>query len=132
MKTDPKLHHAAKRIMPGSLENVIELFGILGCKLAYQPSGMRWAMIAQDGLEFDVQLVESRGIPLEGESRRDSQVSFISENPIEHIEKVRAWAEKKGLKFYQNSWSDREFYFDLPELFVDWVVEVMHVSILED
>lgn len=89
-------------------------------------------MMAQEGLEFDIQLIESKGQTLEGETRPNSQIAFISDRPREDIEKVRVWAEQRGVKFTQNAWSEMEFYFDLPELFVDWVVEVMHTSILEE
>jgi hypothetical protein len=130
MNPDPRLHHTAKRIRPGSLDKVIEMFELLGLKLAYRPEGMRWAMIDQEGLNFDIQLIEVEGEQLEGESRRDSQISFVSENPIEQIEKVHVWAEEKGLTFVQKSWNEREHYFDLPDLFVDWVVEIMHVSVV--
>lgn len=130
MNPDPRLHHTAKRIKPNSLEKVIEMFEIFGCKVSYQPSGMRWAMVDQEGLNFDIQLIEVEGKQLEDDTRRSSQISFISENPTEHIEKVRAWAESEGLKFLQNSWNEHEFYFDLPDLFVDWVIEVMHVSVV--
>jgi hypothetical protein len=89
-------------------------------------------MIAQDGLDFDIQLIETKSTMLHDETRPNSQIAFISEKPLEDIEKVRRWAEGKNIMFTQNAWSDKEFYFDLPELFVDWVVEVMDVSILED
>ncbi len=87
-------------------------------------------MLAQDGLDFDIQLIEVEGTPLEGEARRDSQISFVSQSPLEHIEKVRLWAEEKKLTFLHKSWNEHEHYFDLPGLFVDWVVEIMHVSVV--
>lgn len=89
-------------------------------------------MVDQEGLNFDIQLIEVEGEQIEGETRRDSQISFVSEDPAEHIEKVRVWAEEEGLTFIQKSWNEREHYFDLPDLFVDWVVEVMHVSVVEE
>ncbi|MDB5188062.1 MAG: hypothetical protein JWO50_582 [Candidatus Kaiserbacteria bacterium] len=131
MNPDPRLHHTAKRIQRGSLGNVIEMFALLGCKVSYRPEGNGWAMIGQEGLNFDIQLIEVDGIPLEGETRRDSQISFVSENPTDHINKVHIWAEEKNLTFIQKSWNEREHYFDLPDLFVDWVVEVMHISVVE-
>lgn len=128
----PKLHHAAKRIAPGSLETVIEMFELLGCKVSYRPEGMRWAMVAQDGLDFDIQLIETEAESLEGAARPNSQIAFISDQPEEDIARVRDWAESRGLRFAQNAWTDREFYFDLPDLFTDWVVEIMHVSVIEN
>jgi hypothetical protein len=44
---------------------------------------------------------------------------------------MKIWVESKGKQFESGSWSDREFYFDCPEVFVDFVVEIMHTSIIE-
>lgn len=132
MKTDPQLHHAAKRITRNSLEKVIEAFEQLGCKLMYSLGDSRWAMVGQDGLAFDIQLVEVDEKPVQSKSRINSHVAFISDAPAEKIQKVERWAAQNKIRFEKGGWSERELWFDLPDLFVDFVVEVMHVSITEE
>ncbi|MBX4190218.1 hypothetical protein KW791_02910 [Candidatus Parcubacteria bacterium] len=134
LKTDPLLHHVCKRIQLNTLEAVTEMFELLGMKVVYRPpNGVRWAMIAQEGLNFNIQLAEVRETPIEDASRKNgSHVAFISNNPTEVIQKVEDWAKTKNLQFRKGGWSERELWFDFPELFVDFVVEVMHTSILEE
>lgn len=131
MKTDPQLHHTAKRITPKSLELVVEVFELLGCKVTFREGNARWVMIGQDGLSFDIQLVEVDETPIHTKSRVSSHVAFISNYPEEQIAKVEEWAQKKNIKFEKGGWNEKEQWFDLPELFVDFVVEIMHVSVVE-
>jgi len=55
----------------------------------------------------------------------------LSDTPKEDIDEVRLWAEKKGVEFVQGGWSDKELWFDLPEVFTNFVIEVMHTSVVE-
>ena len=132
MRTYPQLHHVAKRITPRSLEKIIEVFGLLGCEVTYQKDAARWIMIGQHGLPFDIQLIEVNEAPQQSISRTSSHVAFISNTPVEHIEKVERWASEQNVRFEKGGWSEKELWFDLPELFVDFVVEVMHVSVIEE
>jgi hypothetical protein len=132
MKTDPQLHHVAKRITPRSLERVIEAFELFGCKVKYRQGDARWAMVGQEGLPFNIQLAEVDEVPRKDASKIGSHIGFISNTPAEQIEKVEKWALEKEIRFEKGGWSERELWFDLPDLFVDFVVEVMHVSITEE
>lgn len=132
MTIDPQLHHSAKRITPQSLEKVIEVFKFLGCKVTYRKGDDRWAMVGQDDLLFYVQLNEVDEIPKQDKSRASSHIAFISNTPAEQIAKIEKWALEKNIRFEKGGWSERELWFDLPDLFVDFVVEVMHVSITEE
>ncbi|MDB5194759.1 MAG: hypothetical protein JWN50_773 [Parcubacteria group bacterium] len=89
-------------------------------------------MIRQDGVDFNIQLKEVDEALVHNKFRADSHLAFISDNPKEQIDRVERWASEHNVSFTRGGWSDRELYFDLPELFVDFVVEVMHTSILED
>lgn len=111
---------------------MIEVFEQLECKLMYRHGDARWAMVGQDGLAFDIQLVEVDEHPVYNKSRISSHVAFISEKPLVQIEKVEIWAKQNGIRFEKGGWSERELWFDLPDLFVDFVVEIMHVSITEE
>lgn len=132
MKTDPQLHHVAKRITQQSLEKVIEVFELLGCKVTEQQEGARWAMVGQDAVTFGVQLIEVDEVPEQCKSRTSSHIAFISNTPAEQIEKIGKWALEKNVRFQKGGWSEKELWFDLPDLFVDFVVEIMHISIAEE
>ena len=131
MKTDPLLHHAAKRITPNSLEQVLEVFGLLGCKMMFRPDGARWAMIGQDGIPFDIQLVEVAETPIRSDTRVSSHIAFISESPLTQVARVEKWAYERNVQFEKGSWNKNELWFDLPNLFVDFVIEIMHVGVTE-
>ena len=46
MTPDPRLHHYAQKIVPDSLENVLEMYGKLNFIVVYRPeSKYRWAMV---------------------------------------------------------------------------------------
>jgi hypothetical protein len=131
VKPDPKLHHVCKKIVPGSTEKVIELLSLLGCEVTYREPAHGWFMVGQKGLPFDIQLIEKPTAPQTGQFKVNSHVAFISEDPGALIDKVESWANKNHLAFKRGGWSDRELWFDLPDLFVDFVIEVMHASITE-
>lgn len=131
MKNEPQLHHSARRIVPGSLELLIEIFELLGCKIVYKQGNVRWAMISQNGINFNIQLVEVDETPIHNKSRISSHIAFISENPSDIIYKVEQWASNQNIRFTRGKWNEKELYFDLPDLFVDFVIEVMHKSVIE-
>jgi hypothetical protein len=87
-------------------------------------------MVAQQPLRFAIQIVEVDEKPIiDIDLKRKVHVAFLSDNPQEVINKVEAWAQNKSINFRQGGWSEIERYFDLPDLFVNFVVEVMHTSI---
>jgi len=45
---------------------------------------------------------------------------------------IKKWVEGKGKSFKNGAWSAREFYFDCPDVFIDFVVEIMHKSVVEE
>ncbi len=127
----PTLHHGARRITPNSLETLIEMFALLGCAVAYREGEARWAMIGQKEVHFKIQLVEVNEAPIQTKSRSSSHVAFISENPNEVINTIEEWAKKSQIQFVRGGWSEKELWFDIPDLFIDFVVEVMDKSIVE-
>lgn len=127
-----KLHHIAKRIKAGELETAIELFSLLGMKVTYQPQEFRWAMIAQDGVNIDIQLAEVEDSPMQGTKRIGSHIGFLSSDPNADIERITEWASEKGLPFERGKWDDTQLWFDFPDLFIDWVVEIMNKSVVEE
>lgn len=131
MTDDPQLHHSARRIVPGSLENVIDMFRLLECKVFYLQAEQRWAMIGQNK-NFLLQIQEIDDTPIQSKTRLQSHIAFISNHPKEQIDKVESWAKHKNLLFKRGGWNEKELWFDLPEVFIDFVVEVMHKSVVEE
>lgn len=130
MKTT--LHHCAYNITPNSLELVLELFEKMGCSLAYQEEDTTWCMIEQKSLPVKIQIIEVQQIPISDiHKKKSTHIGFLSETPEADILGLEKWAENKGIHSRNGSWSKRELWFDLPEIFVNFVVEIMHTSIVE-
>lgn len=134
MTIDPRLHHHSQQIVPGSLDDVIEMYEQLGCKVAYRPPGdMKWVMVGQEQLQLWIQVVEYDDQPITDiELKRRTHVAFISDDPQGLINKIQQWAQSKNIAFREGGWSDIERYFDLPDIFINFVVEVMHTSIEDE
>lgn len=45
-------------IAPNSLELVIELFEMLGCRVSYKEGAARWCMVEQKPITVDIQIIE--------------------------------------------------------------------------
>jgi len=89
-------------------------------------------MVGQSQLRFAIQIVEVDDKPIDDlDLKRKVHIAFLSDDPQALIEKVEVWAKDKGIQFRQGGWSEKERYFDLPDIFVNFVVEVMHTSIEE-
>jgi hypothetical protein len=84
----------------------------------------RSAWFRQPGTNLDLQLSRSDTAHRDPDKRR-SQVSFLSETPRADLDDLAAWARARGLEALVGAYSDREFYLDAPEAFVDFVVEAM-------
>lgn len=127
----PRLHHCSQSVRIGSLELVLEMYQHLGCDVVFRPqNGYAWAMIGQPGLKFFPQIVEVTGQPISDlETKRRSHIAFLSDDPEGTISKVEKWAQAKNVRFVSGGWTDKERYFDLPDIFVDSVIEIMHSSI---
>lgn len=132
MKIDPRLHHYCQNITKGNLDVVVEMYQLLNFKVVYTPPNGDWIMVGQDQLRFAIQITQVEDTPIvDIDIKRRTHIAFLSDNPQEVISKVEAWANNKNIKFRQGGWSDKEKYFDLPDIFVNFMVEVMHTSIEE-
>src|SRR4051812_30279005 len=134
MSPDPRLHHYCQDIARGQLHNVVEMYKLLGFDVVYTPPGdAGWIMIGQPQLRFAIQVAEVDDTPVTDIGDKiKTHVAFLSENPQRVIDLIPAWAEKKGLRFREGGWSERERWFDLPDVFVNFVAEVMHTSVEEE
>ena len=133
MKIDPRLHHYCQNITKGNLDTVIEMYKLLKFKVVYAPPAKDWIMVGQDEPRFAIQIIQVDGTPIEDiNKKRQTHIAFLSDNPQSVIDDIKGWAEGKGLKFREGGWSAIERYFDLPDIFVNFVIEVMHTSIEEE
>ena len=77
-------------------------------------------------LQFSRSVVANRD-----EDKIRSQVSFLSETPRAELESLATWAEGRGMKAVVGSYSDREFFLDAPDAFVDFVIEAMRPELAD-
>ena len=131
MENTLKLHHCANRITPNSLEFVMDLFNQLGCQESYWENGSRWAMIKQNGSDTIIQFIETDQSPKATEEKRNSHIAFLSNDPQKDVSMIKKWICKQNKEIKIGNWSDKELYFDCPEVFIDFVIEIMHKDIVE-
>jgi len=134
MKSDPRLHHYCQNVTRGHLTDVVEMYEMFNFKVVYTPpNNNRWIMVGQKQLRFAIQIAEVSDSPITNiDIKKRTHIAFISDDPQAIIDKVEIWAKSKNINFRQGGWSDKERYFDLPDIFVNIVVEIMHTSIEEE
>lgn len=124
-----KLNHVANRVTEGSLELMLSLFTEeLGFRLLLRKPTDAW--LRQGDANIDIQFNETQTPPL-GLDKQNSHISFLSETPESDLRKLAAWFEKRGYETKIGSWSAREFYLDVPAVFVDFAIEAMLPELAE-
>jgi hypothetical protein len=86
--------------------------------------------LRQPGANVDLQFSRSDTVHRDGDKQR-SQVSFLSETPKAALEDLASWARAHGIDAVVGSYSDKEFFLDAPEAFVDFVIEAMTPDLAE-
>ncbi len=131
MNADPRLHHYCQNITRGHLDDVVEMYKLLNFDVVYDPGNKAgWIMVGQKQLRFAIQIAEVDDKPISDvDTKKQTHIAFISDDPQGVTDKIHKWADSKNMKFREGKWSDIELYFDLPDIFVNFVVEVMHSSI---
>jgi len=118
-----KLNHVANRLDDRYFGIVVEM---LKAKLGFielrQTERAIW--LRQPGTNVDLQFSRSDTIDRAADKSR-SQVSFLSETPQAALEDLAAWVQAHGMKATVGSYSEREFFLDVPEALVDFVIEAM-------
>ncbi len=125
-----KLHHFAYNIKPNTLELVIELLEQLNCTVSYREKNARWCTIEQKPIPIDIQFIETQQKTIPTKNKINTHIAFLTNDPQEYIKQIKKWTVNKNLKFTQGKWSDKELWFDLPDLFVNFVIEIMHTSVV--
>ena len=124
-----KLNHAANRLDVRHFDIVVEM---LKTKLRFAELRRteRAVWLRQPGANVDLQFSRSKITNRDADKLR-SQISFLSETPRADLEELAKWAHDHGLKAEVNAYSDREFYLDAPEAFIDFVIEAMRPELAD-
>jgi hypothetical protein len=124
-----QFNHVANRLDARHFETIVALFieqlGFVELRRTERAIWMR-----QPGTNVDLQFSRS------AEARRDddklrSQVSFLSLTPRQALEDLAAWLAQRGLEADVRAYSDREFYLDVPEALIDFVIEAMRPELAD-
>ena len=115
-------NHVANRLNVQYFETVVEMLKVkLGFLELRRTERAIW--LRQPGANVDLQFSRSV-VANRDEDKIRSQVSFLSETPRAELESLATWAEGRGMRAVVGSYSDREFFLDAPDAFVDFVIEV--------
>jgi hypothetical protein len=118
-----KLNHVANRLDDRHFGVVVEMLKArLGFIELRQTERAIW--LRQPGTNVDLQFSRSDTVERAMDKHR-SQVSFLSETPQAALEELAAWARAHGMQATVGSYSEKEFFLDAPEAFVDFVIEAM-------
>ncbi len=118
-----KFNHIANRVDARFFETVVEMLTVkLDFVVLRRTERSIW--LRQPGTNIDLQLSRSETANRDEDKRR-SQVSFLSDTPRAALDDLAAWANAHGLAASVGSYSDKEFFLDAPEAFVDFVIEAM-------
>lgn len=118
-----KLNHVANRLSPAHFETVVEMLKTrLGFVELRRTERSIW--LRQPGTNVDLQFSRS-DTGHRDEDKLRSQVSFLSDTPKADLDQIAEWFRQHGLDAFVGSYSDREFYLDVSQAFVDFVIEAM-------
>lgn len=118
-----QFNHIANRIDSRHFDIVVAMFlEQLGFETMRRLDRAIW--MRQPGFNIDIQLNRST------EQRRDddklrSQIAFITDTPEKDLNVLADWLKERGLNAKVVAYTPREFYLDVPEAFVDFVIEAM-------
>ncbi len=124
-----KLNHVANRITKGNLELMLELFTKeLGFKLLRRIPTDIW--LRQGDAKVDIQFCETNAPAATGD-KHNSHISFLSKTPEKDLQRLAEWFHKRGYETKMGCWSEREFWLDVPTVFVDFTLESMTPDLAE-
>lgn len=124
-----QFNHVANRLNARHFETIVEMLKFqLGFEELRRTERAIW--LRQPGANVDLQFSRSPTENRDADKLR-SQISFLSQTPKADLEKLADWARQRGLAAEVGSYSDREFYLDAPEAFVDFVIEAMRPELAD-
>lgn len=124
-----RFNHTAHRLDARHFETVVEMF-VEQLDFVILRRTERSIWLRQPGANIDLQFSRSETANRDADKLR-SQVSFLSDTPEAALRALAAWAQARGMDAHVGAYSKREFYLDLPEAFVDWVLEAMRPELAD-
>jgi len=119
-----RFNHVAHRVAADRFEIVVALFTErLGFTELRRTERAIW--LRQRGANIDLQFSRVAGPRPDDGDRARGQVSFLSETPRADLETLRDWLAGRGVASSVGAYSNREFYLDIPEALVGFVIEAM-------
>ena len=118
-----RLNHIANRLNTRHFETVVDML-ITKLDFVELRRTERSIWLRQPGTNVDLQFSRSEATHRDMDKLR-SQVSFLSTTPEVALFELAAWAKDRGMAAEVGRYSDREFYLDIPDAFVDFVIEAM-------
>lgn len=118
-----RFNHVANRLDTRHFDTIVEmLVSRLGFVVLRQTERSIW--LRQPGTNVDLQFSRSATANRDEDKRR-SQVSFLSDTPEADLAALASWLAQHGIEATVGAYSDREFFLDAPEAFIDFVIEAM-------
>ncbi len=124
-----KLNHVANRLDDRHFETIVKM---LKAKLGFIELRRteRAIWLRQPGANVDLQFSRSDTTGRAADKHR-SQVSFLSKTPQAALEDLAIWTGAHGMEATVGSYSEKEFFLDVPDAFVDFVIEAMTPDLAE-
>lgn len=124
-----RFNHVANRLDAEHFETIVAMLtGELGFVTLRRTERSIW--LRQPGTNVDLQFSRSETANRDADKLR-SQVSFLDDAPEAALRRLAAWLAARGVAASVGRYSDREFYLDAPEAFVDFVIEAMLPALAE-
>jgi hypothetical protein len=125
-----KLNHCSNRIKSGTVGLMQKLFvEELGFIILRALPDEVW--LRQDSANVDIQFCETDEETILHPDKQNSHIAFITDKPVEELNRLDIWFNKHGYETIIGSWSEKEFYLDVPEVFVDFAIEAMYPEVAE-
>ncbi|BDG73105.1 hypothetical protein [Roseomonas fluvialis] len=122
-------NHVANRLDPRHFETIVAMLTErLGFVVLRRTERSIW--LRQTGATVDLQFSRSETANRDADKQR-SQVAFLSETPRQDLEALAEWLQARGLAAEVGAYSDREFFLDAPDAFVDFVIEAMRPELAD-
>jgi hypothetical protein len=121
-----KLHHMSLCIVERSLNIAMKFVQFIGFEITYKDIKNKFFIATKDG--FRIQFIECmpRYLPLLiPKEKTYTHIGLTNKNPKAYMQEVDKFAKEYDLVFQVGKWSNKELYFNLPEIFGNFVVEVM-------
>lgn len=124
-----QFNHIANRLDTRHFDTVVAMFEqALGFRTLRRTARSVW--LRQDSANIDLQFSRSTTEGRDADKLR-SQIAFLSETPRAALEGLAEWAAAHGLAASIGAYSAREFWLDIPEAFVDFVIEAMRPELAD-